>query len=129
MSLLRFTSSTARLIPRRLYSSASLGLRSTLPPDSTSPPPPSPPSPPPTPISDAEWELRTGRAIFILQQTMPTFFSTGLLTSLDDTLHEDSIYSPKIRLSYTPPTPLPAPFPKTFHVECTSPPHSYPTKY
>lgn len=29
----------------------------------------------------------------------------------------DSIYSPRVRLSYTPPIPLPAPFPKTLHVE------------
>ncbi|TCD66886.1 hypothetical protein EIP91_000784 [Steccherinum ochraceum] len=34
-------------------------------------------------ISDQEWEIRTGRAIYILQQTLPTFFSTGLISSLD----------------------------------------------
>jgi hypothetical protein len=28
-----------------------------------------------------------------------------------------SIYSPKVRLSYTPPTALPSPFPRTLHVE------------
>ena len=28
-----------------------------------------------------------------------------------------TIYSPRIRLTYTPPTPLPTPFPKTLHVE------------
>lgn len=28
-----------------------------------------------------------------------------------------SIYSPRVRLTYTPPTPLPAPFPKILHVE------------
>ena len=28
-----------------------------------------------------------------------------------------SIYSPRIRLTYTPPTPLPSPFPRTLHVD------------
>ena len=28
-----------------------------------------------------------------------------------------SIYSPRIRLTYTPPTPLPVPFPKSLHLE------------
>ncbi|KAI0666363.1 hypothetical protein C8Q78DRAFT_1059110 [Trametes maxima] len=76
-------------------------------------------------LSDQEWEIRTGRAIYILQQTLPTFFSTGLISSLDtsgtatpDKLEEDtSIYSPNIRLVYRPPTPFPPPFPRTLHVE------------
>ncbi|OCH83832.1 hypothetical protein OBBRIDRAFT_799584 [Obba rivulosa] len=78
-------------------------------------------------ISDQEWEIRTGRAIYILQQTLPDFFSTGLVSSLetpivagrenwkDDT--EEGIYSRNIRLSYTPPSPLPAPLPRTLHIE------------
>ena len=38
-----------------------------------------------------------------------------------DTSDPEAIYSPKIALSYTPPVPLPAPFPKTLHVEGKSP--------
>ncbi|KAF9473286.1 hypothetical protein BDN70DRAFT_397809 [Pholiota conissans] len=92
-------------------------------------------------ISDHEWELRTGRAIFVLQETLPEFFDKGLITSINKTTgvprapiilpstninflesytlqdDEDAIYSPNIRLSYTPPLELPAPFPKTFHIE------------
>ncbi|KAI0788918.1 hypothetical protein BC629DRAFT_1593421 [Irpex lacteus] len=110
------------------------------------------PSPPPERVSDEEWEIRTGRAIYILEKTLPDFFQTGLVSSLDlttgepsstqkswslvnptDTWHtikdkltakskEDcneapAIYSPRVRLTYTPPTPLPAPFPKTLHAE------------
>ncbi|KAJ6617585.1 hypothetical protein B0H10DRAFT_2033082 [Mycena sp. CBHHK59/15] len=98
----------------------------------------------PREISDQEWELRTGRAIFVIQQTLPDFFATGLITSIDRatgsprtpisnylpvananpldyhvTPDEDveSIYSPNVRLSYTPPVALPAPFPKTLHIE------------
>ena len=66
-----------------------------------------------------------GRAIYILQQTLPSFFSTGLITSLDtatggetgENEQEVSIYSPSIRLEYRPPTPFPPPFPRTVHVE------------
>jgi hypothetical protein len=69
-----------------------------------------------------------GRAIIILRDTLPTFFSTGLVTSSEgqnstlDTIGafsqtEESIYSPRIRLTYTPPTPLPSPLPHTLHVE------------
>lgn len=103
--------------------------------------------------------LFAGRAIYILQQTLPDYFSKGLVSSLEiplvnqDSLpatngswlknalglsdtadsaretktHEKakakeeddtgSIYSPRVRLTYTPPIPLPAPFPKTLHVE------------
>ncbi|OBZ77299.1 hypothetical protein A0H81_01782 [Grifola frondosa] len=79
-------------------------------------------------LSDQEWEIRTGRAIYILQQTLPDFFATGLVSNLDTSVtssssqeenasEKESIYSPKIRLSYTPPTPLPSPFPRTLHVE------------
>ncbi|KAJ4478908.1 hypothetical protein C8R41DRAFT_843928 [Lentinula lateritia] len=116
-------------------------------------------------LSDAEWELRTGRTIDILRLTLPTFFNTGLMTSWDPetgdaypsptlpslpslphlpNLHlphlplplhisphpinkdaekqtigkrkerheRESIYSSRIRLAYTPPSPLPHPFPE-----------------
>ncbi|KAI0051613.1 hypothetical protein FA95DRAFT_1485200 [Auriscalpium vulgare] len=91
-------------------------------------PPPNPDLPPST-LSDHEWDLRTGRAIDHLRTTLPQFFSTGLIShprpvfnhaSRLDALVEDSsesIYSPRIRLSYTPPTALPAPFPRTLHIE------------
>lgn len=141
-------------------------------------------------VSDQEWELRTGthspiftqphpkvstksigRAIYVIQETLPSFFETGLITSVDKTtgapkapgksspLHipiidsaatleflsasastsgsasrpdfgenaagatdaqedeEEGIYSPNIRLQYTPPIALPAPFPKTFKLQ------------
>lgn len=101
-----------------------------------------------------------GRAIYILQQTLPDFFETGLISSLAlpsvsspaapaasawslpwltlglapkrssagaDSANgkgkgkvedaEESIYSPRVRLMYTPPTPLPAPFPQTLSIE------------
>ena len=66
-----------------------------------------------------------GRAIYILQQTLPTFFSTGLISSLDISRGKEngqseedlSIYSPSIRLEYRPPVPFPPPFPRTLHVE------------
>jgi hypothetical protein len=84
-----------------------------------------------------------GRAIFVIQETLPKFFTSGLITSIDKTTGsphpspstsnssadtnflehyiveniDECIYSPKIRLSYTPPVALPAPFPKTLHVE------------
>ncbi|KAJ7318126.1 hypothetical protein DFH08DRAFT_754994 [Mycena albidolilacea] len=117
---------------------AALGVRSHLPPDT----PPDPKKP--LEISDQEWELRTGRAIYVIQQTLPEFFTTGLITSINkstgsprranggylplananpldyyDASEEDvdSIYSPNVRLSYTPPVALPAPFPKTLHIE------------
>jgi len=35
------------------------------------------------PLSDAEWEVRTGRAITVLTETLPQFFSTGLVLSID----------------------------------------------
>ncbi|KAI5886547.1 uncharacterized protein SCHCODRAFT_02641973 [Schizophyllum commune H4-8] len=94
--------------------------------------PPRDPPPPhtegPEDISDQEWELRTGRGIYVLQETLPDFFKSGLVTSIDketgeprrssplhipiahasplDFLRHDedieSIYSPNVRLSYTP---------------------------
>ena len=134
-----------------------LGLRSSKPPDSIPESDPKSPSE----IPDQDWELRTGsvfpvqkavftiilmgaagRAIYVLQQTLPDFFATGLITSIDKrtgapvppstsipiasanpldylTFDDDaeSIYSPFVQLSYTPPVPLPAPFPKVLHVE------------
>ncbi|KAH9829039.1 uncharacterized protein C8Q71DRAFT_863591 [Rhodofomes roseus] len=89
-------------------------------------------------ISDQEWEIRTGRAVYILQQTLPDFFHTGLVTSLEapparartpdaDPHCEgraarpdgegESIYSRHIRLAYTPPHPLPPPLPRTLTIE------------
>lgn len=90
--------------------------------------------------------MSAGRAIYVIQQTLPEFFTTGLITSINKSTgsprranggylplananpldyHEaseedvDSIYSPNVRLSYTPPVALPAPFPKTLHIEGT----------
>lgn len=66
-----------------------------------------------------------GRAISLIQDTLPTFFTTGLVESYqltkdadpsDPTSQSDSIYSKHIQLLYTPPTRLP-PFPSTIHVE------------
>ncbi|KAG6918796.1 hypothetical protein DXG01_011548 [Tephrocybe rancida] len=115
------------------------GLRSNRPPDSNSNlRPEGPPQ-----ISDQDWEIRTGRAIYVLQQTLPEFFLAGLVTSMDkatgiprsastsipiinanpldfQTSSDDDIeiiYSPKVRLSYTPPMALPPPFPTTLHIE------------
>ena len=73
----------------------------------------------------SSYHAAAGRAIYILQQTLPTFFSTGLISSLDISggkgngqSEEDlSIYSPNIRLEYRPPMPFPPPFPRTLHVE------------
>ncbi|KAI8973168.1 hypothetical protein BD414DRAFT_397476, partial [Trametes punicea] len=94
---------------------------------SAAPQPGRPDSPPDTSgqLSDQEWEIRTGRAIYILQQTLPTFFSTGLVSSIDTsnpstrTRSDDdtSIYSPNVRLVYRPPTPFPPPFPRTLQIE------------
>ncbi|TFK34705.1 hypothetical protein BDQ12DRAFT_362618 [Crucibulum laeve] len=121
-----------------------LGLRSSLPPDSSSTPKPSQnPNGEDSPISDQEWEIRTGRAIYVLQETLPTFFNTGLITSIDpgtnaprpatslhlplanahpkdwQIFHDDleGIYSRNMKLRYRPPVKLPAPFPKVLHVE------------
>jgi hypothetical protein len=78
-----------------------------------------------------------GRAIYTLQQTLPDFFNSGLaswhadshdaksrsllsklpLTGLTKGDEEESIYSPNVRLIYTPPARLPPPFPQTFRLE------------
>ncbi|KAI0827221.1 hypothetical protein BC628DRAFT_212528 [Trametes gibbosa] len=69
--------------------------------------------------------LRSGRGIYILQQTLPTFFSTGLVSSLNTSApaspyeHDEdtSIYSRNVRLVYRPPMPFPPPFPHVLQVE------------
>ncbi|EIN04671.1 hypothetical protein PUNSTDRAFT_55396 [Punctularia strigosozonata HHB-11173 SS5] len=88
----------------------------------------------PEELPDAEWEIKTGRAIYILQQTLPEFFQTGLVATLDrgvldvnnhppssnglisaTFLHTTygksmaTLYAPNIRLSYHPPVTLPVP--------------------
>ncbi|KZT52356.1 hypothetical protein CALCODRAFT_441694 [Calocera cornea HHB12733] len=89
-------------------------------------------------LSDREWDIRVGNAIHHLRTTLPTFFETGLiihpLPFIDPPSSSPSspssspsppgmsttgksLYSPNIRLSYTPPFPLPAPFPRTLHIE------------
>lgn len=81
-------------------------------------------------ISDQEWDVRTGRAIYVLQQTLPDFFRIGLVSNVDPTRGPDlvynvpseqteieNIYSPKIRLTYTPPVALPSPFPRILSIE------------
>ncbi|KAG2142938.1 hypothetical protein DEU56DRAFT_250634 [Suillus clintonianus] len=81
-------------------------------------------------ISDREWQIRTGRAIYILQKTLPDFFDVGLVSSIDPTQtpalidsreslspEVENIYSPKVRLTYTPPIALPSPFPRTLGLE------------
>ncbi|KAE9402207.1 hypothetical protein BT96DRAFT_991376 [Gymnopus androsaceus JB14] len=166
------TSSSSSTAPR------GLGLRHTNPPDSHSHSFPSPPSlnssqpnsdhdPNPNSdsdpnsdswLSDAEWDLRTGRTIDILQSSLPEFFVNGLMASWDSQTGEvfparasdsmsmsmiphihipipipsldhkskgkqrddrtrEPIYSPKIRLSYTPPAPLPHPLPQMLQLE------------
>ena len=138
-----------------LVNHSDLGLRSHRPPDSL----PDPRQDAPPDVTDQEWEIRTGespanppsdlnsdslgRAIFVIQETLPNFFTSGLITSIDKTTGsphpspstsnpsgdtnflehyiveniDECIYSSNIRLSYTPPVALPAPFPKTLHVE------------
>jgi len=122
-----------------LVNNSDLGLRSHRPPDSL----PGPRQDTPPDVTDQEWEIRTGRAIFVIQETLPNFFTSGLITSIDKTTGfphpspstsnpsantnflehyvveniDECIYSPNIRLSYTPPVALPTPFPKTLHVE------------
>ncbi|EKM77699.1 hypothetical protein AGABI1DRAFT_42719 [Agaricus bisporus var. burnettii JB137-S8] len=137
----------------------SLGLRSLKPPDSVSPSnarsekSSKPEHERQDGLSDAEWEIRTGRILLVLQETLPEIFKMGLVTSVDkstgapikpssvlpltlgpsanplDFLHLSSqgqhregggiepIYSPKVTLEYTPPVALPAPFPRTLHIE------------
>lgn len=96
-------------------------------------------------VSDHEWDIRTGvshgitsctseshliigtrlqgRAIYTLQQTLPSFFQTGLVANVNATgvpakhTDDENIYSPQIRLVYTPPVALPSPFPRTLSIE------------
>ncbi|KAI6038564.1 hypothetical protein EDC04DRAFT_2569671 [Pisolithus marmoratus] len=81
-------------------------------------------------ISDHEWDIRTGRTIYVLQQTLPDFFRIGLVSNVGPTrgpglvynapseqTEIENIYSPKIRLTYTPPVALPSPFPRTLSIE------------
>ncbi|KAG8986333.1 hypothetical protein FRB93_005329 [Tulasnella sp. JGI-2019a] len=81
-------------------------------------------------MSDKEWELRVGRAIDLLQSTMPHFFTTGLVTSAgsngkrsyaapstEQDHDDDNVYSRAIRLTYSPPPPLPSFFPRTLNIE------------
>ncbi|KAJ7083661.1 hypothetical protein B0H15DRAFT_850307 [Mycena belliarum] len=90
------------------HTDAGLGVRSARPPDT----PPAAPRPPDDdqPVSDHEWTLRTARAADVLTRTLPSFFATGLVDA-------PTLYSPAVRLAYTPPAPLPAPLPRTLHVE------------
>ncbi|KAH6867443.1 hypothetical protein BKA70DRAFT_404471 [Coprinopsis sp. MPI-PUGE-AT-0042] len=158
-------------IPYRSYASVAIPSSSV----ASSSGQPDPAEHDPDEITDQEWELRTGRAIYVLQETLPTFFQTGLVTAIDKAtgepkpphstssmgsggfhiplfdplLHsssaaasapsspstsnsehhhsegehgiveegEEGVYSPNVRLEYTPPVVLPSPFPKTFKVE------------
>ncbi|KIM24899.1 hypothetical protein M408DRAFT_331562 [Serendipita vermifera MAFF 305830] len=71
-------------------------------------------------ISDAEWELRAGRAFALVKETLPSFFVTGLIEHASDDETTPSIYSPKIQLQYTPPPPslpVPLPFPHTLQID------------
>ncbi|KAI0290935.1 hypothetical protein B0F90DRAFT_1671744 [Multifurca ochricompacta] len=90
-------------------------------------------------ISDHEWNLRTGRIIDVLVTTLPNFFANGLTSYIiiptsplplaplseanssgdrgDSVDQKVPLYSPSIRLEYAPPTALPAPLPRNFHVE------------
>ncbi|KAG8808458.1 hypothetical protein FRC17_003948, partial [Serendipita sp. 399] len=67
-------------------------------------------------VSDAEWEIRAGRAIALVRETLPDFFKVGLVEYSTDDENAESIYSPRIQLLYTPPARLP-PFPPTLHIE------------
>lgn len=58
-----------------------------------------------------------GHAVEILRKTMPDFFVVGLVSRAETDPSSTSIYAPNIRLSYSPPTQLPPPFPATLHVE------------
>ncbi|KAG8221624.1 hypothetical protein J3R82DRAFT_1902 [Butyriboletus roseoflavus] len=70
-----------------------------------------------------------GRAIYILENTLPDFFQVGLVANVDPTRPDivdvpvsesgsvESIYSRNVRLMYTPPVALPPPFPRTLSLE------------
>jgi len=66
-------------------------------------------------ISQLEWNLRTGRAVSLLKNSIPDFFDKGLVSSVAE--DDESLYASHIQLCYTPPSHLPAPFPKTLRVE------------
>ncbi|KAG6835704.1 hypothetical protein H0H93_015479 [Arthromyces matolae] len=70
-----------------LYHEHDLGLRSARPPDSTGAEPNTNTNHSPEPhrpsLTDQDWEIRTGRAIYVLQHTLPEFFHAGLVTSID----------------------------------------------
>ncbi|KZV64258.1 hypothetical protein PENSPDRAFT_588724 [Peniophora sp. CONT] len=89
-------------------------------------------------LSDAEWDARAGAAIDTLTRTLPHFLESGLHTRTDSSLSHlssltgfatsrdaapsddgegEQIYDSRIRLSYTPPAELPAPLPRTLHVD------------
>lgn len=107
--------------------------------ESTHPPSPPHEDPDSKVISDHEYNIRLGRAVYTLETTLPDFFQTGLVpmatlndessTSgskreddnkpLEDKKVPESIYASNIRLSYTPPAAfgLPAAFPRTLQVE------------
>ncbi|KAG8819674.1 hypothetical protein FRC19_009616 [Serendipita sp. 401] len=70
----------------------------------------------PEEVSDTEWEIRSGRAIALLRETLPDFFKVGLVENSTEDESAGSIYSPRIQLLYTPPARLP-PFPPTLHIE------------
>ncbi|KAH0828581.1 hypothetical protein J3R83DRAFT_2852 [Lanmaoa asiatica] len=71
----------------------------------------------------------TCRAIYILEKTLPEFFQVGLVSTIDPTRPDivdvplsetgsvESIYSPTIRLTYTPPVALPPPFPRSLSLD------------
>ena len=75
--------------------------------------------------SDTTRSRAQGRAIYVLERTLAHFFQIGLVSSIDPTRPDivpesgsvESIYSPAIRLTYTPPAPLPPPFPRTLSLE------------
>jgi hypothetical protein len=61
-----------------------------------------------------------GRAFALIRETLPTFFTTGLVEYASDDENALSIYSPKIQLQYTPPPPtlpVPLPFPHTLQID------------
>lgn len=89
-------------------------------------------------LSDAEWDARAGAAIDTLTRTLPHFLEQGLRTRTDSSLSSltsltgfaksrdaapsddekgEQIYDSRVRLSYTPPAELPAPLPRTLHVD------------
>ncbi|KAF9513771.1 hypothetical protein BS47DRAFT_1295850 [Hydnum rufescens UP504] len=71
-------------------------------------------------VDDAEWDLRVGRGLYVLTSTLPEFFNSGLILNASHDAQsgdDEPIYSKLVELSYTPPIPLPPPFPQTFHIQ------------